>query len=177
MRKIVSYQYGPTAAFESYIFNREYSNTIDEEYVTGVSLTHGQSPRQHIWTFVSACSDNAPANLYPNICPCSKYEAFRLPYNYPLPPWMGEDYFCDSGNESPTNYYINQLLADDPLWDGQGCGGNSTCCSFNNPPWFCKQLPQPTTDDIELRLCSSPDGNSAGDRSYTPLENVQIFVQ
>ncbi len=21
-----------------------------------------------------------------------------------------------------------------------------------NPPWFCKQLPQPTTDDIELRL-------------------------
>ena len=90
---------------------------------------------------------------------------------------MGEDYFCDSGSESPTNYFINQLIADDPLWDGQGCGGNSTCCSFNNPPWFCKPLPQPTTDDIELRLCSSPDGNANGDRSYTPLENVQIFVQ
>ncbi len=40
------------------------------------------------------------------------------------------------------------------IWDGAGCGGTSTCCQFNNPPWFCKQLPQPTTDDIELRLCA-----------------------
>ena len=25
----------------------------------------------------------------------------------------------------------------------------------NNPPWFCTTLPQPTTDDIELRNCAS----------------------
>ena len=54
--KIVGYQYGPTAAFESYIFNLEYGNTIDEQYVTGVSLTHGQSPREHIWTFQASIS-------------------------------------------------------------------------------------------------------------------------
>ena len=23
---------------------------------------------------------------------------------------------------------------------------------FNNPPWFCKQLPEPTTEDIEIRI-------------------------
>ena len=32
----------------------------------------------------------------------------------------------------------------------------STCeCTFNNPPWFCKQLPQSTNADLEVRLCSS----------------------
>ena len=61
----------------------------------------------------------------------------------------------------------------DPLWDGAGCGSTSTCCSFNNPPWFCKQLPQPTTDDIELRLCALT--------SYTlddiATEIVELHVQ
>ena len=47
--------------------------------------------------------------------------------------------------------YANQWYTSDPLWDGEGCGGNSTCCEFNNLPWFYKDLPQPTTDDIELR--------------------------
>ena len=64
-------------------------------------------------------------------------------------------------------------IPDDPLWDGQGCGGTSTCCSFNNPPWFCKQLPQPTTDDIELRLCADePIGNED-----TTIEIVDMYVK
>ena len=41
-----------------------------------------------------------------------------------------------------------------PLWDGEGCGPINACCQLNNPPWFCTPLPQPTTDDIELRLCA-----------------------
>ena len=49
--------------------------------------------------------------------------------------------------------YADRVYNQDPLWDGRGCGSTSTCCQFNNPPWFCKDLPQPTTDDIELRLC------------------------
>ena len=40
------------------------------------------------------------------------------------------------------------------LWDGEGCGGSSTCCSFNNPPWFCQHLKNHTSDNLELRLCS-----------------------
>ncbi len=43
---------------------------------------------------------------------------------------------------------------DDPLWDGTGCGPLNTCCTFNNPPWFYKELPEPTTDDIEMRVCN-----------------------
>ena len=48
----------------------------------------------------------------------------------------------------------NKFYMDDPLWDGEGCGGSSTCCSFNNPPWFCQHLNYHTSDDLELRLCS-----------------------
>ena len=65
------------------------------------------------------------------------------------------------------------LFTDDPLWDGAGCSGGSSCCEFNNPPWFCKTLPQPTTDDIELRLCFS---NPASDED-TPIQLVEIYTQ
>ena len=46
---------------------------------------------------------------------------------------------------------------------GAGCV-SGTCCTFNSPPWFCKTLPHPTTDDIELRLCI--------DKGHTNNENV-----
>ena len=63
--------------------------------------------------------------------------------------------------------------ADDPLWDGQGCGPTSTCCTFNNPPWFCKQLPQSTNADLEVRLCSA---NGAG-LENTPIQLAEIYVK
>ena len=47
----------------------------------------------------------------------------------------------------------NIFYGDDPLWDGAGCGPNNDCCTLNNPPWFHKQLPSATADDIEMRLC------------------------
>ena len=53
-----------------------------------------------------------------------------------------------------------------------GCGGTSTCCQFNNPPWFCKQLPQPTTDDIELRLCAN--GSYFNDEDIA-IEQVELY--
>ena len=59
----------------------------------------------------------------------------------------------------------------DPLWDGKGCGPTNTCCSFNHPPWFVKNLPSPTTDDVEMRLCG-PDTSGT-----TPIELVELYVQ
>ena len=50
--------------------------------------------------------------------------------------------------------------------------GTSTCCEFNNPPWFCKQLPQPTTDGIELRV----RGDTSLSDEDTPLEVIEIYV-
>ena len=60
----------------------------------------------------------------------------------------------------------------DPLWDGQGCG-TSTCCTFSNPPWFCKQLPQATTDDIEIRLCGTYYESVT--QEDTPIELMEIY--
>ena len=47
----------------------------------------------------------------------------------------------------------------DSLWDGKGCSGSSSCCSFNNPPYFTKILPSPTSDPIEARLCRLDGGD------------------
>ena len=46
------------------------------------------------------------------------------------------------------------MLHDDPLWDGQRCEG---VCYDNgkSPPWFSVELPNPTIDEIEVRICSS----------------------
>jgi len=81
------------------------------------------------------------------------------------------DYFCETGNDDSINpngrWFIN-----DPLWDGQDCV--TACeCTFNSPPWFCKQLPQAATDDIEVRICSNV-GNIDED---TPVEVVELYIR
>ena len=160
--RVIAYQYAAPDAFYPYYSNRQV--TIDGLYVDGVSLTHGQNPRKHIWTFAAAIDE---VRSQDSVCPCTKTDTA---YTGVVPPFIGQDYFCDTGSR---NGWRRIFYPDDPLWDGAGCGGTSTCCSFNNPPWFCKQLPQPTTDDIELRLCALT--------SYTlddiATEIVELHVQ
>ena len=160
--KVIGYQYYSMDAFSSYYNDR--SRTIDDLYVDGVSLTHGQSPRQHIWTFANALDE---VHFQNSVCPCTKTDST---FTGVVPPFIGSDYFCDTGSRY---YFANQWYTADPLWDGEGCGGSSTCCGFNNPPWFCKDLPQSTTDDIELRLCG--DGDISDED--IGLEIVEIYVQ
>ena len=161
--RIKAYQYQTPDAFEYYYHNQ--SIDIDDPYVEGVSLTHGHSPRKHIWTFAAAV-DEVHNDRF--VCPCTRPH-FR--YTGAVPPFIGQDYFCETGSR---NHWQHIFYDADPLWDGQGCGSRSTCCSFNTPPWFCKQLPQPTTDDIELRLCANQIPSRDED---VPLEIVEIFVQ
>ena len=63
------------------------------------------------------------------------------------------------------------FYGDDPLWDGAGCGPLNTCCSFNRPPWFYKQLPHPTTSDIEMAVCRDFSDEDIA------IETVEIYVQ
>ena len=146
--KIIAYHQNYSAGFNiDYYYN---FIPIEESYVSGVSITHGlPGARQHVWTFVGALTeqDNEFNGRYN--CPCTNTAAN---WTYEVPSFIGNDYFCDTGNRGPgynqTAFYLN-----DPLWDGEGCGSTSSCCEFNSPPWFCKSLPQPTTDDLEIRLC------------------------
>ena len=53
--RVIGYQDRTPGAFEPYY--RDRSITIDDVYVEGVSITHGRSPRQHIWTFAAAAAE------------------------------------------------------------------------------------------------------------------------
>ena len=156
--RIVGYQVGQPEAF--LLENIGQPQTIDDPYVDGVSLTYG-NPRQHIWTFAVPLQETThPAYL----CPCNDNSSARVPS------YVGNDYFCETGVPTGQNW-DHIYYPDDPLWDGEGCGLTSTCCTFNNPPWFCKQLPQPTNDDLEIRLC----GANSATYENTPIELVEIY--
>ena len=116
------------------------NSTIEDNYVDGVSLTHG-NPRQHIWTFAANKTCLCPLNNSPR--------------------FVMEHYFCD-------------IRGSMPLWDGVDCGSQNTCCSFNNPPWFYRQLPQPTTDAIEMRVCTNGGPTTNED---VAIEIIEIYVQ
>jgi len=138
--------------------------TIEGHYVDGVSLTHGPpGARQHVWTFADASIETVSEYS----CPCA---GGRAP-----PTFVGNDYFCESGKPATTSNNI--LYASDPLWDGQGCG-SPPCCELTSPPgvtapWFCKQLPQATTDDIEVRIC----GDQETTDEDTLVELIELYIR
>ena len=161
--RVIGYQDGTPNAFSAYQAGT--ATTIDSYYAAGVSITHGYSPRQHIWTFAAA-RDEHSGTAANQQCPCTRP---GFPASVTVPSFVGQDYFCETGSRNSVQYIFH---SNDPLWDGQGCGGNSTCCEFNNPPWFCKQLPQATTDDIEMRLCDDQEISNED----TPIESVEMFI-
>ena len=144
--RIRAYQYGVPLAFWGYNVDRQ---TIDSAYVSGVAVMHG-SPRQHIWTFAKGAWGNATEPRTYN-CPCD------ISGGVSIPPFVGEDNFCESGYVYPGYENSTDLLrlhSNDILWDGEDCHSTSSCCSLHNPPYFSKALSQATTDDdFELRMC------------------------
>ena len=161
--EIIAYQFGAPDTFGD--SGRGSCPTIDTYYVDGVSLTHG-NPRHHIWTFAAGLDE---VGTRPDFnCPCTNTELAGQASQPPA--FVGNDYFCDTGSREQSMY---RVYTDDPLWDGAGCGPLNTCCSFNYPPWFYKQLPQPTTDDIEMRVCRD---YLAGHEDIA-IETVEIYIQ
>ena len=158
--RIRGYQFGATGAFQTS------SVGIESYYVSGISLTHGGSGhRQHIWTFAAGLTERTGA--YPiHGCPCDTSLYNRVPS------FVGNNYFCESGFHSVW-IFDNILYSTDPLWDGQNCTADSTCCQLNNPPWFTTNLPDYTTNDIELRICTQYRP-AAED---TALEFMELYVQ
>jgi len=100
--RVIGYAYNSPDEFHG-------SQNIESTYVDGVSLTHGPpGARQHVWTFAAGIYETSSLIS----CPCAGGRA--------APTFIGNDYFCESGN--PTRTWTNILYASDPLWDGQGCG-------------------------------------------------------
>ena len=100
------------------------------------------------------------------VCPCD------ASVNINVPPFVGEDYFCESGLNGPWAG-LSILHPDDPLWDGENCLPSSSCCSLHGPPYFTKQLPDPTNDDIEARICL----RDSATLDNIAIELVELYVQ
>ena len=153
--RVRGYQFASPDAFDEVHGNCPAPCTIDKNYVDGVSITHGASPRKHIWTYAAGT----------NNCPCTGSGASP-------PAFVGSDYYCETGlNTDPWDYV---LYSNDTLWDGQDCRGlEVTCCDPPNLPWFCKELPRSTTDYLEFRICGD---QSLADED-TPVDLIQLYIQ
>ena len=157
--RIISYQLGHPDAF------RGSGSSIDGVYAEGVSVTRG-SPRQHIWTFAAGIDEQTRLSF--ETCPCVNGST----NGNRIPSFVGQNYFCETGimqYDGSGNVFWPD---GDPLWDGQGCGPTSSCCTFNSPPWFNIQLPNSTTDYIEVRLCGS--GIQFED---APIQLMELYVK
>ena len=157
-RKVIGYQYGATYGFGP----ARFTPGINETYVDGVGIITSGTPKQHIWTFAAAREESNRGD--PVNCPCLHPS---LPFTGTIPTFVGNDYHCETGSRTrfSPRYYFN-----DPLWDGKGCAGENACCERGGP-WFCKQLPRPTRDDIELKVC-----NNNGNEDVV-LEQIELYVQ
>ena len=159
--RIIGYQIGIPNAFNAN------GRSIDSNYVNGISVTHG-SPRQHIWTFATGLDEL----LQFNNCPCltGNTAAANL-----VPSFVGQNYFCESGLTQWNATYGVFWPNGDPLWDGQGCGPTSSCCTFNSPPWFNVTLSSPTTNGIEVRICDRHEITESYDDS--PIQLMELYVK
>ena len=145
--RAIGYQHGSTDAFLESM-----GQTIDEIHVDGLSITYGM-PGQHVWTYAAGLSEIPiiePWGLWVSSnCPCSS------PPGTSPPSFVGDNWYCESGFPDPV-IPSEDVFLDDPLWDGEDC--EDTCCSNGkSPPWFSVELPGPTNDLIEARLCGSDD--------------------
>ena len=83
--RVRGYQFASPDAFALYSCS-VLCNNIDSPYVDGVSITHGASPRKHIWTYAAGHDGNL---AYSSTCPCTGYGASP-------PAFVGSDYYCES---------------------------------------------------------------------------------
>ena len=81
------YQFGLTTAFST-----SSEVTADSSsYVSGVSITHGQDPRRHIWSFATGVQEGYSILDSSQVCPCANPN----PAAYPPPSFVGNNYFVN----------------------------------------------------------------------------------
>ena len=143
------------------------TRSINGPYVDGVSITYG-TPRKHIWTYAIGQSDNNN-NLptFPTNCPCSEFPG-QLP-----PSFVQDNYYCESGSMLIGVHHGSGIFTDDPVWDGEGCSTNNNCCSNPSLPWFYRQIPLTTSEDIETRICRDEESSNEG----VLVRELQLYVQ
>ena len=128
------------------IRSRSADTPISGNYVDGISLTHGSMNEHHIWTLSAKVNFANPTEIC-SVCANNK------------PSYVGMDYSCDVvGTQS-----CKDNCSPRQIWGSGQCIGNNT---------FYKNLMQPTSDDIEMRVCT----DQADHDEDIFLSFVEIFV-
>lgn len=150
--EISAYQYGSPDGFAG-----TFQKSIDSAYLDGISITtHGQSPRNHIWSFAVATSVNKTT------CPC------LAPKEHPI---AGTSFYCDRGGEAVSSVSTVRLFQEN---NSSPYCPSRVFCKGNCPSTvFCKNLSEPTSDDIEVRLCTDEDLA----KENIGLEVVKLYIQ
>ena len=163
---VEGYQYGHMDSFE----HSSASKTPDDLYAEGISITHGSSPRRHLWTYAVGQNANPNPRYSPtDQCPCTTEGSSRT-----LPTFLGNDYYCDSGNPNRSSISSAHLYLD-RLWDNTGpsCVSGSTCCDNPGQPWFKRKLAEPANEDVEMRWC----GNELPIDEATATYRVELHIR
>ena len=157
--RVIGYQFGSVDAFHA--DGRQF--TINQPYLDGISITHGTPDRTHIWSYAAGASENGSC-IRIN-CPCSR--------GTQAPSFVGDNYYCESAYQGDC-FVTNRFFPNDPLWDGQQCDNEGTCCTgANTPPWFHVDVPDGTSDDIEVRICHNQDTIDED----SPIQLLELYVQ
>ena len=137
--QITAYMWGLPDAFKTDVTN------IDDSYVDGISITYGQNPRNHIWTFAAGPKDYVSSSVYT----CPGTGSGQAP-----PDFVRNNYFCSSSYRDGSQF----VLHTDPLWtDGVIC--KQPQCPRSGPRIFCVNLSQATAEDLEIRVCADSLSN------------------
>ena len=155
------------AYFTPDAFRQFHSNVgLDQVYVDGISITHGRRPRKHIWTYAAGQIQNGwnRRGYSRSMCPCA------IGSTQKVPSFVDNHYYCEAANNNASQ---KKWYTHDPLWDGAGCPLGNSCCSSSGMPWFKRDLPAPTTDRIEVRLCAD---QGARDENVG-LAKLEVYVR
>ena len=156
--RVRAYQFGTPDAFKV----TSIGPSIDNPYVDGISITHGQNPREHIFTLAVGV-----VPYFPGEGDRKMYTCPNTGYGHPQPAFVAEKYFCSSG-ASRVDVRSGMLLSDTPLWtDGVNC---DECM---RPRTFCVNLPEQTIEDLELRICT----DEAVSNEDIRIEMIDLWIK
>ena len=139
--RIKAYQWGLTDGFWGYNLG---FNTIDELYFDGVAVMHGY-PRQHIWTFAAGFLENLTSGSY-HFCPCD------TTFNISIPPFGGEDYFCEAGYVWGQAIGISNQSTHSTPMTLSGMVGTATPPAHVAHSIILRILPKSSTGQLQMTL-------------------------
>ena len=155
---VIGYQKGTTDAFHPGLGDV----SINDHYLDGISITYG-TPRKHLWSYAAGLSE---ISIYNHVnCPCSVRHG-ALP-----PSFVRDNYYCESGTNGRLRHA--SYFTSDPLWDGRGCSSRDNCCTQPNLPWFYRQIPLTSREDLEARICYD---QAFADEAVL-VKEIQLYVQ